>query len=116
LARVHRFYVERRFGDDHHLDEYIVQELRREGHEATSGPLTMKPDGVDAIVTYADRWAWDFKNYLVELTLEVRNARTDQVLTTGRSYQPSITAKTPPQVIREILTPLFGPGAARSKS
>jgi hypothetical protein len=109
LARLHRFYVERRLGDDHHLDEAIVQELQRLGFQASSGPLTMKPDGTDAIVTYTDRWEWDFKKYLIELTIDVRDARNDKPITTGRYYQPSVTAKAPPEMIREILMPLFGP-------
>lgn len=111
LARLHHFYVERRLGDDHHLDEHIVQELQTLGLEASSGPLTMKPDGVDAIVSYTDRWAWDFKTYLIELNLEVRDAHSGKVLTTGRFYQPSITTKSPPEMIREMLQPLFGPRA-----
>lgn len=109
LTRYHRFYVERRLGDDHHLDELIVVELRRLGHEAWSGPLTMKPEGIDAVITYADRWTWDFKNYLIELSVEAHDARSDKLLTTGRYYQPSVTTKAPAEMIREMLQPLFGP-------
>jgi hypothetical protein len=116
LTRVHRFYVERRLGDDHHLDELIVQELQHLGREASSGPLTMKPDGIDAVVTYTDRWEWDFKTYLIELNMEVRDGHSDKLLTTGHFYQPSMTTKSPPAMIREILEPLFGPRAKPPKS
>ena len=115
LSRYRRFYVERRLGDDHHLDELLVQELRDLGREATSGPLTMRPDGVDASVTYTDRWAWDFKTYLIEFNFEVRDARTDKLLTTGRYYQPTLRSKAPVEMIRELLTPLFGRGTSPAK-
>lgn len=107
LARFRRFYVERRLGDDHRLDELIVHQLQLLGREASSGPLTMKPDGIDAIVTYADRWEWDFKTYLIELNLEVRDGRTDKLFTVARYYQPSLKTRPPAEMIREILTPLF---------
>lgn len=108
LDRYKKFFVERRLNDNHSLDALIVAELRHLGRTAYSGPLTMKPDDTDAVVTYNDRWAWDFKNYLIELNIDVRDARNDKPLTTGRYYQPSITTKNPPEMIRDILQPLFG--------
>lgn len=68
----------------------------------------MQPAGIDAYVTYTDRWAWDFKTYLIELTVEVRDARTQKLLATARYYQPSITTKAPAEMIREIISPFFG--------
>jgi hypothetical protein len=107
LGRYQRFYVERRLADNQRLDELIVQELRRLGREATNGPLTMKPDGIDAIVTYTDRWAWDFKTYLIELNIEMRDARTNKSIMVGRFYQPSMRTKSPPDMIHELLAPHF---------
>ena len=108
LDRYKIFFVERQLNDNHRLDELIVEELHRLGRTATSGPLTMKPDNADAVVTYNDRWAWDFKNYMIELNLDIHDARNDKPLTTGRYYQPSITTKNPPEMIRDILEPLLG--------
>lgn len=107
LTRFRRFYVERRLGDDHRIDELIVHQLQLLGREASSGPLTMKPEGMDAIVTYTDRWEWDFKTYLIELNITVRNARTDKPVSFARYYQPSLKTKPPAEMIRDILTPLF---------
>lgn len=107
LGRFRRFFVERRLGDDRRLDELIVQQLQRLGREASSGPLTMKPEGIDAIVSYTDRWEWDFKSYLIELNLAVRDGRTDKLVTVARYYQPSMKTKPPAEMIREMLTPLF---------
>jgi hypothetical protein len=115
LSRYRQFYVERRLGDDHRLDELLVRELQRAGCQASSGPRTMQPEGMDACVTYTDRWAWDFKTYLIELNVEVRDARTNKLLATARFYQPSLTTKSPPEMIREIIAPFFGPAARRGK-
>ena len=112
LTPFKHIYVVHRLTDDHHVDEMFVQELQRLGHDASSGPLTMLPDDADAILTYQDRWEWDFKSYLIELDLELHTARTDKKLADGRYYQPSPKTKAPTEVIHDLLAPLFaGPSA-----
>ncbi|HVU35719.1 MAG TPA: hypothetical protein VHE61_19925, partial [Opitutaceae bacterium] len=49
-ARYQHIFVERPFNENHHVDEIIVNELKAQGRDATSGPLTMLPDNADAIV------------------------------------------------------------------
>ena len=109
LAPFKRIYVVHRFGDDHHLDEVFVAELRRLGRDASSGPLTMLPENADAVLTYGDRWEWDFKNYLIELTVELHTAHTNKKLADGRHFQPTPKPKPPAEVVRELLGPLFKP-------
>ena len=101
-------YVEQRLADNNHVDQLIVAELQRLGRIASSGPRTMMPENTDAVLTYTDRWEWDFKTYLIELNIELHTARTRKKLADGRYYQPSIRTKTPDEVIRELLLPLFG--------
>ncbi len=107
LAPFKHIFVVHRLTDDHHIDELFVRELQSRGHDASSGPLTMLPENADAILTYEDRWAWDFKNYLIELDIDVRTARTDKKLADGRYYQPSIKTKPPAEVIHELLASLM---------
>ncbi len=108
LDSFHRIFVEQQLNDNHHLDEMIVAELKRLGREASSGPRTMMPEKTDAVLTYADRWEWDFKDYLIELNVELHTAHTRKKLADGRYYQPSIKTKPPAAVIQELLVPLFG--------
>jgi hypothetical protein len=96
-------YVVHRLTDDRHVDEMFVAELQRLGHEASCGPLTLLPDNADAILTYEDRWEWDFKTYLIELTFELHTARTEKKIADGRFYQPTPKAKPPAEVVRELL-------------
>ena len=67
----------------------------------------MLPDGIQAIITYEDRWAWDFNNYLIELRLEMRENFTGKPLATGYYHQASALTKSPPEVVRLILDPLI---------
>jgi len=107
LGTYRHFYVEARLGDDHGLDEIIVRELQALGYNASSGPLTMKPDDVDALIFYQDRWAWDFKTYMIEFSLTVHDARKDQVLADGNSSHQSVFKKTPAEMIHDVLVRIF---------
>ena len=107
LAPFRRIYVEHRRTDDHHIDELLVQELQRLGHDASSGPLTLLPENTDAVLTYADRWEWDFKTYLIELTVELHTARTEKKLADGRYYAPSPKSHPPAEVVHDLLASLF---------
>lgn len=107
LDRFHRFYVERRLNENHHLDELFVAELQRLGREASSGPLTMMPENTEVLLTYDARWTWDFKTYLIELNLELHTVHPRKKLADGRYYQPSIKTKPPQEAIREVFAKLF---------
>lgn len=107
LDRFQRIYVEQRLNDNHRLDELFVAELRRMGRDASSGPLTMMPEKIDALLTYDARWEWDFKNYLIELNLELHTVHPRKKLADARYYQPSIKTKPPVEVVREVIDRLF---------
>lgn len=109
LNRFQRFYVIHRLTDDRHIDEMIVARLQALGREASAGPLTMMPDGTEAIVTYQDEWAWDFKSYLIQLDIQIRHAHRDRQLGHGSYRQPSPVTKPPQELVRAILDPLFAP-------
>lgn len=107
LSTFKHVYVEHRLTDDKHLDEMIAAELTRLGYVATVGPLTMLPDNADAVLSYEDRWEWDFKTYLIELNVTVTTARTKKKLADGRFYQPTPNSKPASEVVSKVLTPLF---------
>lgn len=107
LGEMKRFFVERRLADNHHVDRAIVQDLRARGFEAWSGPLTMMPEQVDAIISYHDEWAWDFKSYVIQLDIRIRAAHREQTLAVGTYRQPTPFTKQPAQVIHTILDSIF---------
>jgi len=58
-------------------------------------------------VTYVDKWMWDITMYLLELTITIRDPQTDYPLANGNSYHTSLTRKSPPEMVDEVLGNIF---------
>lgn len=101
-------FVEERLNDNQRLHDIFVAELRRTGRQASSGPMTMMPDDAEAILTYDARWQWDFKTYLIELTVELHAVRGHKKLADARYHQPTPRPKPPADAVREIVREMFG--------
>lgn len=114
LTRYQRVWVERRLNENHHVDEFMAEELRRLGYQADSGPLTMMPKDTDIVVYYDGRWTWDFTTYLIDLGVEVRMPHSQRQLAIARFYQPSARPKSAEDVARALIGRLFGPAAAKN--
>lgn len=112
IGRFRYIFVERRLNENRHINEMLVEEIRRLGLEAETGPLTMLPDKADAVLRYNARWTWDFRTYLVELDMELHTARTEKKLADARYYQPTMRPKAPEQVVRELVARMFAPARA----
>jgi hypothetical protein len=81
------FAVRRQVNDKRNLDQLIGERLQRLGLE-----LASNAEEADYVVSYVDRWYWDMRNYLIDLRIDVREARTNVLVATGRSYQTSLAA------------------------
>ncbi len=68
-----------------------------------------KPDQVDtdAVVTYQDKWMWDITMYMLELTIEVHDPRTDYIVATGVSYRTSLARTSPEEMVEEVIGEIF---------
>ncbi len=80
LTGLKRFFVVSNLNDNHALDHRIAEALKARGFEADAGPLTMMPDNNQVIITYQDRWSWDFGDHLVYLSFTARNAVTNEMV------------------------------------
>ena len=78
LAGVRHFFVLSNLNDNHAIDESIVRALKAHGFQAESGPFTMMPDNAQALITYEDRWAWDFSNHMVHLKIAAQDPQALQ--------------------------------------
>ncbi len=103
-------YVETASNDSAHIDQLIAGELQRLGFDASAGVRTMRPDNADLLVTYDGQWEWDFRLYLIQLNLTVSSVSDGHQLATGSIVHPGATSKSPDEMVREVLTPLFGTG------
>ena len=106
LSGLRTFYVVKFYRDtgDLHLEKRISDQLVKMGYKATSGPEDQIPAGVDAIVTYRDKWDGWIMN---ELTITIRDPENNDVLAVGNSLHTAWTSKTPKQMIEEVLTNIF---------
>jgi hypothetical protein len=107
LTRFKKIFIEHRLADGRRLDQLIAQELQRLGYDASSGPLTMAPEGVEAVVTYDDEWNYDFTLYMIDLTVQVRDGRTGQILVDASYHHPSMSGKSPAEMVQAVIDPLF---------
>lgn len=87
------------------ISTLIADDLRRRGYTVTTG--TDKPGPVDAVVTYVDKWMWDITMYLLELTITIREPKTDFPLATGNSLHGSLTRKSAPEMVEEVMGNIF---------
>jgi hypothetical protein len=107
LAGITRFFVVSNLNDNHALDHRIAESLKSRGFEVEIGPLTMMPENSQAIVTYQDRWAWDFGDHLVYLTINVRDALSNEAIS-AVTYSVSIPKREPlPQTVAGLVDRLL---------
>jgi hypothetical protein len=107
LTKFKTYYVLRHDRDKRYIDKIIQSELAKLGISATSGLEASKPKDFDVLVTYEDRWTWDITNYMINLTISIRNAKNNVLLASGQSYRPSLVRMEPEFMVREILESIF---------
>ncbi len=101
-------FVEHRLADSYGIADEMARQLREMGFDASAGALTMMPSDAEIVVSYEDMWTWDFNTYMIEIDVQVRNARTDKIMAVGHYYRPSMVFGHPPEaMIHELLAKLF---------
>jgi hypothetical protein len=104
------FCVEHQPRDGRNLHQTIAAVLRSRGLRAVTDPALP----ADYEVRYIDRWDWDVRMYLIDLRIDVRDAKSGVLVATGRSYQSSMAAmgSTHRDVVRRAVDVLVaGPGS-----
>lgn len=95
--------------DDNGIDDLIAGRLVAMGYQASVGPDdSAVPPGTDVVVTYIDKWMWDFTTYLFELTITLKDAKTQMPLASGSALHGSLTRRSPSEMVDEVLTEIFG--------
>jgi hypothetical protein len=92
-------------GEDGTIHKLIADRLRDRGYAVSTDDKA--PGKVDAVVTYVDKWMWDITMYLLELTITIRDPATDYPLATGNSFHTSLSRKSPPEMVDEVLGNIF---------
>lgn len=101
FSAIRTVHVVKQPKDTHNIDMLIADKLRSKGYVVTTGEP--QPANVDASVTYIDKWMWDLTLYLLELTVNIRDPKNDFPLASGNSYHTSLTRKSPPEMVDEVI-------------
>jgi len=110
LSKLKSFYVIRLVPDERGINQLIRNDLATLGLAATTGPESARPEPVDVIVTYEDRWMWDITMYMLSLNISFRHPETNTFLASGQSYRPSLERKEPREMVKEVLDEIFKTG------
>jgi hypothetical protein len=105
LDKLRTVQVKKLEGEDGTVQKLIADRLQARGLQVV--PESAKPEKLDATVTYVDKWMWDITMYMIELTITLRDPQTDFPLATGNSFHTSLTRKSPPEMVDEVLGNIF---------
>lgn len=106
LHAMKSFYVVKSPKDKENVDQLIKDFLIKQGYSVTSGPELTSPYPADGVVTYIDKWFWDITMYMLELTVNIRQPNNFPVAV-GNSFHTSLTRKSPPEMVEEVMTNIF---------
>ena len=105
LTSLKSMYVKKIPADDSTY-ALIADKLRTKGVTVTTGS-DAAPSNVDAVVTYIDKWMWDITMYMLELTITIRDPKTDFPLATGNSFHTSLTRLSPKEMVEEVVDNIY---------
>lgn len=106
LSALKTMYVKKIPDDKGATNELIAEKLRTKGVTVTTGEAAA-PGNVDAVVTYVDKWMWDITMYMLELTIVIRDPKTDFPLATGNSFHTSLTRLSPQEMVNEVIDNIY---------
>ncbi len=106
LGALKTMYVKKIPADDGGTNQLIADKLRSKGVTVTTG-VGPAPSNVDAVVTYVDKWMWDITMYMLELTITIRDPKSDFPLATGNSYHTSLTRLSPKEMVNEVVDNIY---------
>ena len=104
LSKMKTAYVVKHDKDKNAVNELIKTKLESRGYTVTTGPDVPVPAGTDVAVTYIDKWMWDITMYMLELTINIRDPKTNFPIATGNSLHTSLTRKSPEAMVDEVVT------------
>jgi hypothetical protein len=104
LSKVKTAYVVKFDKDVHGINDIIAKKLASKGYEVSTGPELPAPYKADVAVTYTDKWMWDITMYMLELTINFRDPKSNFPIATGNSFHTSLTRKSPEEMVDEVLT------------
>jgi hypothetical protein len=94
-------HVKKLDADERGIQQLLATKLKARGFSVTADPQP-NPQA-DALVTYADKWMWDITMYMLELTVQIRDPKTNFPMASGNSFHTSLTRKSPTEMVDEVI-------------
>ena len=107
LSALKTMYVRPYPSDNSGVNLEIADKLRSKGVTVATGSV-MPAGHFDAIVTYVDKWRWDITMYLLELTVTLRDPKTEAPLAEGNSFHTSLTRMSQTEMVNEVVNNIYG--------
>lgn len=115
LSTLKTMYVKHYPSDNSGVNQEIADKLRGKGVTVSTG-TGAPPSNVDAIVTYVDRWMWDITMYMLELTVTIRDPKTEAPLATGNSLHTSLTRMPQTAMVDEVINNIYSAAPVATSS
>lgn len=106
LSALKTMYVKKQAEDNTDTNVHIADRLRSKGVTVTTGTGVV-PAGVDGVVDYVEKWMWDITMYMLELTVTIRDPKTEFPLASGNSYHTSLTRLSPKEMAHEVVDNIY---------
>lgn len=114
LAGRRNYHVVKHANDENAINELIATKLKSMGFGATTAMEGQAvPESTDTVVAYIDKWMWDMAPYLLELTITLRDPKTDFPVASGNALHGSLTRRSPPEMVDEVLNEIFKGGGPK---
>lgn len=107
LSKAKTAYVVRQPKDTRGIDELIKTKLEKRGLKVGGGAALPGGYPADLTITYEDRWFWEFNLYLIELTIQVRDPKSNYPLASGNAVHQSPGRRSPEFMVDEVLENIF---------
>jgi len=106
LTQINKVFVQKFAPDNRGIELLIANKFRSMGYEVSSGSIPANKQ-FDVVITYRDKWMWDITMYMIELTITIRDPKSNFPLASGNSYHTSLTRKSPEEMVNEVVNNIF---------
>ena len=115
-SKINYLYVAHQPKDKRNINLLIQTELEKRGYKVDTGSKVKAPKSIDGLVTYIDKWMWDITNYMIELSVFIRNPENNFPIAQGYSMHTSLTRKSPEEMVKEVVANMLGEGETKEKA
>jgi hypothetical protein len=106
LMSLKTMHLKKQADDNTGTNLFIADKLRSKGVTVTIGD-NVPPSGVDGVVTYVEKWMWDITMYMLELTVTIRDPKTDFPMASGNSFHTSLARLSPKEMSNEVIDNIY---------